>query len=156
MWKITLLDRENLYNNFKKKYLWKFLKDWPYIQCVWFSKAYVKECFWITLWVFGWSAFSWFENKSKTFNDKFKKVDYVKWFVWVPWDVLFWKPTKSNSYWHTAICWIWSNEEKLVILEQNYVSENSKDFWKWTGEAKITERIRDYNNLAGVYRFIWS
>ena len=153
---MKLIDRENLYKAFKDKFLWKSVKDWVYIQCVSLSKYYAKEVFWVSLWSFGWSAFSWFENKSKTFDiTKWKKVDYIKWFVWVPWDILFWQPINSNKYWHTAICGVWSTEEKLVILEQNYIAESSKDFWKWTGEAKITERVRNYNDLAWVWRFIW-
>jgi hypothetical protein len=36
----------------------------------------------------------------------------------------------------------------LVLLEQNYVPVKSSDFGKGTGQASISERVRDYKDFA--------
>ena len=154
---MNIAEREKKYLDFKKKYLWKKCDfDWAYwSQCVDLSKVYAKEVYGEILWNFWWSAYNGFLNKNLTFDpNKWKLVNYIPWNIPIAWDIIFWKPTSSNSYWHTAIAWVGSTTEKLVILEQNYVSENSKDFWKWTGQASITERVRDYKNFAWSWRKI--
>lgn len=154
---MKISDREKIYWVFKTKYLWKSVDfDKAYgPQCVDLAKQYAKEVYWVILGSFGWSAYKWFLNGSKTFDTtKWKKVEYGPGIIPIAGDIIFWKPTSSNSYWHVAIAGVWSTVDKLVLLEQNYVAESSKDFWKWTWAAAITQRTRDYKNFAGSYRFI--
>lgn len=158
MAKMKIVCREALYLYFKNKYLWKAIDyDKVYwFQCVDLAKQYAKENYDEFLWSFWGSAYSGFENKSKTFDlTKWKRVDHFKWNIPIAWDLIFWKPTSWNKYWHVWIAWVWSNTEKLFVLEQNYVSENSSDFWKWRWEASIKERVRDYKNFAWSWRYIW-
>ena len=154
---MKIIDRKNFYKTFKEKRLWRcidFDKMYWY-QCVDLVKQYAKEIYWVRLSTFGWSAYTWFENKSLTFDSKWKKVEHFKWNIPIAWDLIFWKPIKWNPYWHVAIAWIWSTTEKLVILEQNYVSWRSSHFWKWNWPASITERVRDYKDFSWSWRFMW-
>ena len=157
MARITIADRERLYNEYKAKYLWKSVDfDWVYwAQCVDLARHYAKNVYNAPIWVFGGSAYSWYLNHSKTFNNQWKRVPYTPWFVPTIWDIWFFKPIPSNTYWHVFICGVGCTPEKLIRLEQNYVSSKSKNFWTWAGAAAITERIWDYKNFVWVWRFMW-
>lgn len=155
---MKIADRISNYQKFKNKWIWwKVDTDWWYwYQCTDLAKQYAKEIYWVTLWNFWWSAYKWFLNWSKTFDTtKWKKVEYTPWMIPIAWDIIFWKPTASNSYWHVAIAWDKSTSTILDILEQNYVAENNINFWKWTWTASISNRQRNYNNFAWSWRFIW-
>lgn len=151
---MKIADRENLYKWYKEKYVWKSVKDWQYIQCVSLSKHYAKEVYWASLPSFWGSAYSGYVNQSKTFNDKWKRVIYEPWVIPIAWDIGFHKPTASNQYWHTFICWVWSTVDKLVRLEQNYVAWSSPHFGKGTWPAAITERTWTYKDIVWFWRYI--
>lgn len=141
------------YNEFKKKYLGKRVDyDLSYwYQCVDLAKQYVKEIYKIALWSFGWDAYTWFLNKSNTFNlDLFDKIIYSPWMSPQPWDIVFFNRTSSNgNCWHVWISWQ-SSPDKLVILEQNYTLKN---IWTWLWDAAITERTRSYKDVSGWFRY---
>ena len=155
---MKIKDREEFYTKFKNKWVWKSIDFdrvyWP--QCIDLWKQYALECYWVPLRSFWGSAYSGYENKSKTFNSQWKQIPHTAWNIPIVWDLIFWKPTKSNPYWHIAIAGIWSDTMNLVLLEQNYVAWNSPHFWKGTWPAKITERKRGYNWFAGSWRFMWA
>ena len=144
---MKIADRVSKFKEFKAKRLWgKLDADWWYwYQCVDLAKWYAKEVYEVTLWSFWWSAYNWFLNWSKTFDDKWKQVPYTPWMIPIAWDIIFWKPTANNTYWHVAIAWENSTSTIVDILEQNYVAENNINFWKWTWNASISNRKRNYN-----------
>ena len=155
---MKIADREKLYIKFLAKWQGKSIDfDKTYgPQCVDLAKQYTKEVYWVNLISFGGSAYNWFLNTSKTFDTtKWKKVKYGPWVIPIAGDIIFWKPTTSNSYGHVAIAGVGSTVDKLVLLEQNYVWEKSPHFGKWTWAAAITQRARDYRNFAWAWRFIW-
>ena len=153
---MQIKDRENLYNTYKTKWVWKSVKDWQYIQCVSMAKHYAKESYKEILPSFWGSAYTGYVNRSNTFNSQWKQVPYKNWDVPTVWDIWFHWPTKSNQYWHVFIVGIWSDPNKLVRLEQNYVAWNSPHFWKWTWPASITERTWSYKDVVGFWRYMWA
>lgn len=158
MAKLKIVCRIALYEDFKKRWLNKSVDyDKAYgPQCVDLAKQYADEIYDEKIGNFWGSAYKGFLNWSKTFDTtKWKQVVYKNWEIPIAWDIIFWKPTKSNSYGHVAIAWNWSTITKLILLEQNYVLESSANFGKWTGPAAITERTRDYKDFAGSWRYIW-
>jgi len=152
---MKIADRIRLYQEYKVKNLWKFVNDWPYIQCVSLVKDYAKNVYKSPIWAFWGSAYNWYLNKNKTFNNQWKQVPYTAWMIPITWDILFWKPTPSNSYGHTAIAGDKNTTTTLDILEQNYVAWKSPHFWKWTWPASIMNRQRNYKDFVWVWRYIW-
>lgn len=153
---LKIADRIRLYQEYKNKNLWKSVPDGPYIQCVSLVKDYAKKVYNAPLWIFWkWWAYEGYINKNWTFNHQWKQVPHTSWMIPITWDILFWKPTPKNTYWHTAIAGDKSTTEILDILEQNYVPLSSKNFWTGVWAAAIKNRQRNYKDFVWVRRFIW-
>lgn len=104
----------------KTKWLWKRYRE-PWIktyECVWWTKKYCEEAYWITWLSFGGSAYNGWDNKWNL-NNFFTKV-------WSPkqGDLVFFDKTPTNPYGHVAIV-----ENNVDILEQNGWTGGGTGLW---------------------------
>lgn len=119
-------------------------------QCVALAKLYVKEVQWVTLGSFGWSAFSWRNNSSGTFNRFYKTVNQYWDAGQMPkvGDVIFFKPTAFvNPYGHVAIV-----NDPLDWLTVSLIEQNGgKGTGTWRGVDAI--RIQEYGYKNILWRY---
>ena len=118
-------------------------------QCVALAKHYSQNVIWVTIWSFGGSAKTWWENKSNTFpeflwdripND-IKKPEQVPQI----WDIIFFET--GTQYDHVAIVQqapAWVNQIK--VFEQN--TGNWDGSW-YDDRARVNTYT--YNNCLGWY-----
>ena len=116
-------------------------------QCIDLAKLYVQEVYWITLGSFGWSARSGWFNKSKTFDKKWKRIEFKPGLVPEQGDVIFYDVGMNG---HVAIVDS-ANKIDITVIEQNWAT--------WTGDWKGYNAInletkRDYKNVYGWYHLI--
>lgn len=136
--------------NFVKKYNWKPIDvDRLYWhQCVDLIKQYAIDCFWFSIWSFGWSAMTGWKNTINTFQKtKFEKITDLS--KLLPWDIVFTTWSSENNYWHVVILlkvfWNW----KIQVLEQNMGS------WDWKGSDDFVKiSFYDLNSkILWAYRY---
>lgn len=145
--------KRNLIETYADSVIWKNIDvDWIHnSQCTDLIKHYTKDVMKIELWTFGWSAKSWFANKSNTFNsDWIKIVNNPQDKDQVPslWDIIFWDWWKYSQYGHVGIVYkAFKWEDRILVLDQNNGN------WSWVGSinaCKIQEY--SYSNIVGWYR----
>lgn len=145
--------KRNLIETYADSVIWKNIDvDFVYnAQCTDLVKHYTKNVMKIELWTFGWSAKSWFANKSNTFNsDWIKIVNNPQDKDQVPsvWDIIFFDWWRYSEYGHVGIVYkAFKWEDRILVLDQN----NWNWSWVWSINAcKIQEY--SYSNVVGWYK----
>lgn len=138
------------YLDFKNKYIntkLDFDKRYWY-QCVDLILYYLNEVFNIQS-PYVWNAISSTTTKNTTLNKLFSQINYTKGLIPQAWDIVIFKPTSSNIYWHIAIVDYNSTETQLNVIEQNASTWNGSWLWR----DSITFRSKSYDNVVCFFRY---
>ncbi len=134
----------------KDKWLWKRVDEFwnKDYQCVAWAKQAMIDLFQYWQTYFSKSAINWWKTWSP-FNNSWKRINYTKWLIPKPWDIIFFNTTSDNDDWHVALVWEWSTQYKIVVIEQNAWTGN----WNWLWANAITERTKTYTNCLGWFTY---
>ncbi len=117
-----------------------------YAECVWLTKLWNKQVYWIILKPFHNSAYNCWKYNDSFPLDKYDRVEYKEWMIAPAWASLFWGTSYNPVNGHTAIAMLWCTSTTLKKLEQNATWR----VWDVAGdEIKITSW--SYRGLLGWY-----